>query len=70
MTPMTQQEQKRYYEHLTIEELAEFIRKTAIQIAQFDPILRPHTKALIQIMNQSIKNAILEIGIRQQGDKT
>ena len=63
-------QEKRRYEHLNDDELAEFIQKTAIQIAQFDPVRRPHTKALIQIMNKSIKHAIDEIAYRQQGDKT
>ena len=62
--------QKRKYEHLNVDELADFIQKTAIQIAQFDPVRRPHTKVLIQIMNQDIKHAIDEIAYRQKGDKT
>ena len=60
---------KRPYEHMTNKELIDFIELTGCRIAGMNPIRRPHTKALISMMNKSIKQAIEELKTRNKENK-
>ena len=58
-------EQKRYFPHLSDENIVKYIQKTAIQISELDPIKRRNANVLIKNMNQGIKNAMIELDIRK-----